>query len=38
MMGDNHKIKTSNLLKNIAAKKCAPRVMICRKPSLEEIT
>jgi len=38
IMGDGHKTKTSNLLKNIAAKKCAPRVMICRKPTLEEIT
>ncbi len=37
IMGEDYKIRTSNLLNNIAAKKCAPRVMICRKPSLEEI-
>lgn len=37
IMGDLYKQKITNLLKNIAAKKCAPRVMICQKPTIEEI-
>lgn len=38
IMGDDYKIKITNLLNNISKKKCAPRVIICRKPTLEEIT
>lgn len=38
IMGDDYKIKITNLLNNIARKKCAPRVIICRKPTLGEMT
>lgn len=38
VMGENYRQKLSNLLDALKAKKCLPQILICRKPTDEEIT